>query len=134
MSRSLVISSKKEMNERISEIEYNGREILILDYSNLRNSSEIVNWTKKGLWHIHSAHRKDLRILVDITNSYFHGDGYRALRDFSTESRQHSINDAFIGVNGIAQRVLLEAIDLWRDTKIHIFDSRKEALEFLTSD
>jgi len=121
------------IGKRIKTILFKGVEVLILDYSNLRQADEMKFWIEKGLDFTRSLNKGDLLILIDVTNTHFNRMGYELIKEAATKTKSVTKQDAIVGIDSLSKRLLLNIMNLLRQTNTQAFNTQEDALVFLTN-
>ena len=119
------------IGQRIRTILFNGVEVQVLDYSNLRHIDEMKFWIQKGLDFTHSLNKNDLLILIDVTNTHFNRAGYELIKEAATKTKLVTKQDAIVGIDSLSKRLLLNIMNLLRQTNTRAFNTQEDALEYL---
>lgn len=113
---------------------YKGKEIYHLDYSNKKTINELVESIRKAREFrkttIEGSGKKDVLILVDLTNSFVFGEGLDELKRSGKELQPLTKKRAVVGLN-TSKRILLNSVNLFAKTDFKAFDSIEEAQEWL---
>ena len=120
------------MDERITIIQHKGKEILSVDYSNMK-AKEVVALTEQLPEVMDKI--AELRILVDGTNSRGSLESMAAFKDLFAELGQADIpksnmRAAGIGASGLG-KILFDGLVRLSPIPIRAFDTKEEALDWL---
>jgi hypothetical protein len=119
------------MHDRLKKIVHNNIEVLVIDYSNCKEPDmiELVVSAKELILR----ENKEVVILSILNNkTYVTPKFIRALETDLRIADHLILRNAVTGISEI-QRWIVKGINLWYKTKVHVFDSYDEALEFLVS-
>ena len=119
------------MKERLKKVVYKQREVLIIDYSDLKEAGmiEIMQSAKELIL--------DENKIVLIL-SIFNHNNYASPRFMRQVEKQVRDIEHLIGKNAITgisdvQQWIVKGINLWHKNQLHPFDSVDKALDFLVS-
>ena len=117
------------MKERLKKVVYKQREVLIIDYSDLKEAGmiEIMQSAKELIL--------DENKIVLIL-SIFNHNNYASPRFMRQVEKQVRDIEHLIGKNAITgisdvQQWIVKGINLWHKNQLHPFDSVDKALDFL---
>ena len=118
------------MNDRIQRINYEGKEIIKVDYRHCKEA-ELIALTMEHKQLI-LTENKTSYFLANYENTYGTPDYMKAAKDF-TESTRHLVKKgAFLGITG-PKVYLLKGITFFIDVDFKTFESEQEALEWLVN-
>jgi hypothetical protein len=107
------------------------RNLVFVDYTNLTAEqlvAEVERVHREARLHLTGA---PARVLVDVRGTTMSSEAVRALKD-STRSTGGSVErTAVVGITGL-KKVLADAIARFSGTNTQYFDSKEEALAWLT--
>ena len=119
------------MKERLRKVVYKQKEVLIIDYSDLKEAGmiEIMQSAKELILD----ENKTVLIL-----SIFNHNNYASPRFMRQVEKQVRDIEHLIGKNAITgisdvQQWIVKGINLWHKNQLHPFDSIDKALDFLVS-
>ena len=120
------------MDERITVIQHKGKEILCVDYSNLK-AKESVELTEQLPEAVDKI--SELRILVDGTNSQGSLESMAAFKGLFEELGQADVpksgmRAAGLGASGLG-KILFDGLVRLSPIPIRLFDTKEEALDWL---
>jgi hypothetical protein len=116
--------------ERTRLIEHRGRQVLLLDYSGIRDPAEALRYIEESKRIVEKHPPKSLRVLTDSTDSHYDGTVVQALKELARHDEPFVFASAVVGVVGL-KKVVLTGVNLFSKRKIVMFDSRQEALDWL---
>lgn len=119
--------------ERVRYIPYKGRQILYIDYSNLKSSKEVCPVIAKLTEMVHSMSAKQL-FLTDATDGSADKDTMAALKRVAQLCKERDVveKECIVGIKGI-KKVLLKAVNTFAKSNIVMFDTQEEAMEWLVA-
>jgi hypothetical protein len=118
--------------ERISTIIYEGKKILVIDYSGCKEEA-MIELLEAALNYVLIANEKQ-RVLSIFNSKNYVTSRYVSHLESILPKIDHLIEkNVVVGISTI-QQWILKGINLWSTNQIYSFDSRQEALEFLTNE
>ena len=118
-------------NERFSKINFNGHEIWVTDFSDLK-AEDIVKLANEAANRIKNSGRDDLLVLDIVERVSIDNKVAPALKNFTKEAGPHMKKYAAVGVRGFA-RVIASSINFLGLINLQVFDTIQEAKEYLVS-
>lgn len=117
------------MMDRIKWIEYKGKKILDIDYSDLTKEQiiEVINQLEPFFI---SQQKNSILSVTNFSNSYVNSDIYKALKEVTKNFCEYDKKVAVFGLNK-AKNVFLKLIRRFSNNKIYAFNSKEDALEWL---
>ncbi len=116
--------------ERITFIEYGGRNILIEDFSGLRPGEEFRVCLEAAAAIIRSQPPRSVLALVDVSHSTFNAETIGTLKTFTTENEPYVRAAAVVGIEGLLGVALL-AVSRFSGRTFGSFPDRPSALDWL---
>ena len=120
------------MSDRNTFITHNGREILSVDFSNLR-PDEFIKAVEEAKQFLLSLDRGNLLLLYDVTHSKAGPETVDALKAAAKDTHPFVKKRAVVGVTGV-QRVILHAINMFSQENMKQFDNLEQAKGWLVAD
>ena len=118
------------MNHRIKRINYQGTEIIKVDYSYCKEDEFIaVTMEHKELI---LTENKTSFFLANYEHTYGTANYMKAAKDFSNSTRHLVKKGAFLGITG-PKVFLLKGITFFINVNFKAFENEEEALEWLVS-
>ena len=114
-------------------IQYKKKEIYFIDYSNIKTSEEFLKTIKEtGAFRekVKSMGKKDLLILVDITDSYLNIEILDELKKAGRIIKDISMKEAIVGITGY-KKILLQIIQTFTNLHFNVFNTTEEAKNWL---
>jgi hypothetical protein len=114
-------------------IQYKEKEIYFIDYSNIKTSEEFLKTIKEtGAFRekVKAMGKKDLLILVDITDSYLNIEILDELKKAGRIIKDISMKEAIVGITGY-KRILLQIIQTFTNLHFNVFNTTEEAKNWL---
>ena len=114
----------------VSLIEYKGKKILYIDYSNTKNQQEMITILHDAAEYFKNS-EKHLRSLSDMSNAFMGIDYMNELKRLTPIAFTPKAHKAaIIGVNDL-KSILMKGYNNGNKGDIVIFESKQEALEYL---
>jgi imidazole glycerol phosphate synthase subunit HisF len=119
-------------NEHVSFIVHKGKQVLFSDYTHCKNKWDMIKMLEAAAIHFRQS-QDNLLVLIDATNAKGSSEYMDALKKYQKEVFDPKTNKgAVIGVTGL-KKVLLQGLNLVAKKKMTPFDSKEEALDYLTA-
>ena len=119
-----------------SFIQYKEKEIYYVDYSNIKTNEEFLARIKQAnafREKIKAGGKRDLLMLVDITDSFVYGEVLEQIKNASKQTKELTAREAVVGVTG-GKKILLKIVQTFSNMSLKIFDSVEDAKEWLVSE
>lgn len=114
-------------------IQHKEKEIYFIDYSHIKTSKEFLKTIKEaGAFRekVKAMGKKDLLILVDITDSHFNIEILDELKKAGRIIKEISRKEAIVGVTGY-KKILLQIVQTFSDLHFNMFNTTEEAKNWL---
>lgn len=121
--------------ERIEILNYQGKEIIYLDFSDLgvQTYDELKATVDSGISTIKARPLDSVLTLVNFTNLRFSSQIVADLKELTSQNKPYVKKGAVIGVQGI-QKVAFDSVMKLTGRNLPIFDNKEEAMEWLVTD
>jgi PAS domain S-box-containing protein len=116
-------------SKRINIIKYKGKEMLYLDYSNLK-SEEYQKAVDEIINIVPSLGKKDLLVLTNVQGNYFTTDYIKNTKKAGEILKPYLKKNAIIGISR-KQDIFLKAIKLFSDINMESFENIENAKDWL---
>jgi hypothetical protein len=123
------------MNQGAKFIEYKGKQIYYVDYSNIKTSEEflaIIKSTNAFREKLKRDGIKDLLMLVNISESFVYGDVLTEIKKAASQTKELIAKEAIVGITG-SKKILLRVLQSFAKMDFKIFDTEEEAKDWLVS-
>ena len=120
------------MSERIRTIREKGKDILLVDFANCR-PSEVEAVARALPSHVTKEARGSVLVLVDFSGASVDEETVRTLKETAVFDKPYIKKAAWIGAKAFPHTFYTE-ITRFARREMPIFNSRKEALEWLLRD
>ena len=119
------------MGERDTFITHQGKELLLVDFANLKADQFIqaIGEAKKFLLGLG---KKDLLVLYDVSNSRVSPEVVDTLKEAAKATHPFIKRRAVVGISGL-QRVILNAVNVFTGEDIRPFETPEQAKDWLAS-
>ena len=115
--------------ERVTKIFHKGKEIIFVDYSNVKIESEMIAIIRVHKDLVLKDNKKYL-FCADYTGSYTPAEYMKEANKFLNDTKHLALKGAFIGVTG-AKNILLTGIIKLFGMNFKSFDNKNSALDYL---
>lgn len=119
--------------EKVKVIEYKGKNIVYLDFSNgdmLGQKQEVLDLIEEAKAFIRKQAPNSLLTLTDATDLRFSMELIDTLKDLTTHNKPYVKAAAIVGVKGI-QKIAYDTVMKFTKRNIPIFPSVEEAMDWL---
>jgi hypothetical protein len=116
-------------------IEYKGKYIYYVDYSNIKTNDEFMSVIKQSNGFrekVKSEGKKDLLMLVDVSGSFVYGDVLTEIKKAGKITKEMTQKEAVVGISG-GKKILLKIVQSFTNMNLKVFDSIDEAKDWLVS-
>ena len=116
-------------------IEYKGKNIYYVDYSNIKTNDEFMSVIKQSNGFrekVKSEGKKDLLMLVDVSGSFVYGDVLTEIKKAGKITKEMTQKEAVVGISG-GKKILLKIVQSFTNMNLKVFDSIDEAKDWLVS-
>lgn len=114
-------------------IDYKGKQIYFVDYSNIKSNVEflsVIKGTNAFREKVKAEGKRDLLMLVDVTGSFVYGEVLDEIKKAGKQTKEITAKEAVVGVTG-AKKVLLMVVQAFTKMNIKVFNTVEEACEWL---
>jgi hypothetical protein len=118
-------------SERIQFVNHNGKEILLLDFSNSQ-ADEVLRIIDQATEVIRTRPERSLLTLTDVTNARFNEAVGQGMKEFSLHNKPFVRAGAVVGITGL-KRIIFGAVMAFSQRKLEPFDDRQQALTWLAN-
>jgi hypothetical protein len=129
MTAPATIEGALVLNERIQFIDHQGKEILLLDFSN-REPDEVLQIIHQATAVIETRAELSLLTLTDVTNARFNEAVGQGMKNFTLHNKPYVRAGAVIGITGL-KRIIFGAVMAFSERKLLPFDDREQAKAWL---
>lgn len=116
--------------DRTRFIEHQGKRILLLDYSGLRNPEDALREIERSKKLVALQPRGSLLVMTDVTGAHYDTRVVQGMKELASHNAPYVKASAVVGVSGL-QKVVYSAVILFSKRKIQLSDTREKAMEWL---
>lgn len=120
------------MEERIRNITYKGRQILLVDATTC-SSAEINELARLVPAHLAAEPRGSVLLLADFSGSKLDRTAFESMKQAAVLDRPHLRRSAWVGVDAWP-KVFYENLKAFSQRDLPMFTTREEALEYLVTE
>ena len=124
------------MAQGASFVEYGGKQIYYVDYSNIKTNDEflaIIKQTNAFREKARAAGKRNLLMLVDITGSFVYGEVLEEIKKAGKFTKELTAREAVVGITG-GKKILLKIVQTLTNMNLKVFNTVNEAKDWLVSD
>jgi hypothetical protein len=111
-------------------IDHQGQRILLFDFEGLKDPTESLAEIENSKAFVATQPRKSLRILTNVRDTRYNGAVLQGMKELARHDEPYVIASAVVGLTGLL-RIAYTAITTFSRRNIAVFDSEKEALDWL---
>ncbi|MEA2042437.1 MAG: STAS/SEC14 domain-containing protein [Bacteroidota bacterium] len=114
-------------------IKHKGKDIALLDYTNLKKPeqfAENVGKTIERIKYYKENNIKNLLVLTDLTGSFIYGEGLKYLKESTKLGRPFVKKSAVIGLSR-SKKIMLNMINIFSGYETKAFSNKEDALDWL---
>ncbi len=119
-------------SERVRFLEHRGKRILLIDFSQLKETEEILAVVEAARVVVAEQPPASLRTLTSVRGARYTPPVMDAIKALTVHNRPYVTAAAVVGMEGM-HRVLFRAVLLFSRRNIEAFDSQDEARDWLAS-
>jgi len=120
------------MEDRIRFISHQGRQILLIDLSNLP-AAEVKRISELVPKFVTAHPKGSLLLLADFTDSEFDREVFTTMKESAVFDRPHVKKSAWVGIDNLP-KVFYENLKVFSQRELPTFKTREEALDYLVED
>jgi hypothetical protein len=118
--------------ERMAWLNHGGSRIFVVDYSEMRNPSEIMDLARASASAIQALPPQSVLCLLDVRNARYTPAVLSVFKEASLANKPHLRASAVTGLSGLLM-VAYRGITRLMGQHIPAFETRSEALEWLAT-
>ena len=114
-------------------VEYKGKSIYYVNYSDIKTNEEFMSVIKQSNGFrekVKSEGKKDLLMLVDVTGSFVYGDVLTEIKKAGKITKAMTLKEAVVGISG-GKKILLKIVQSFTNMNLKVFDTIEEAEDWL---
>lgn len=123
------------MAKGASFLEYKGKQIYYVDYSNIKTNEEFLTTIKQTnafREKLKADGKRSLLMLVDITGSFVYGEVLEEIKKAGKFTKELTAKEAVVGITG-GKKILLKIIQTITNMNLKVFNTVDEAKDWLVS-
>jgi hypothetical protein len=116
-------------------VEYKGKQIYYVDYSNIKTNDEflaIIKQTNAFREKVKAEGKRDLLMLVDVTGSFVYGEVLEEIKKAGKFTKEITAKEAVVGITG-GKKILLKIVQSITNMNFKVFDKVEDAQDWLVS-
>jgi hypothetical protein len=116
-------------------VEYKGKQIYYVDYSNIKTNDEflaVIKQTNAFREKVKAEGKRDLLMLVDITGSFVYGEVLEEIKKAGKHTKEITAKEAVVGITG-GKKILLKIVQAITNMNLKVFDKVEDAQDWLVS-
>jgi hypothetical protein len=124
------------MTQGAKLVEYKGKQIYYVDYSNIKTNEEflsIIKQTNAFREKVKAEGKHNLLMLVDITGSFVYGEVLEEIKKAGKNTREIISKQAVVGITG-GKKILLKIVQTITNMNFKVFDTVEEAQDWLIAE
>ena len=114
----------------ISEVEHQGKRILIQDFANMRPGEEFQQGIAEATVFIAAQPPKSVLSVFDVTQAFYDAEVLVTLKEFTKHNEPYMKASAVVGIEGILS-IALMAVSKFSGRTFHPFKDRASAMDWL---
>ncbi len=118
------------LRNRVKFLNHREKEILLLDFSD-SDTDEVMKIIDHAKDLISTRPHQSLLTLTDVTKARFNERVGQGMKEFALYNKPYVKAAAVVGITGL-KRIIFGAVMAFTQRKLEPFDSREEALQWLT--
>ena len=116
----------------ISEVEHQGKRILIQDFANMRPGEEFQQGIAEATVFIAAQLPKSVLSVFDVTQAFYDAEVLVTLKEFTKHNEPYIKASAVVGVAGVAA-IAVMAVSRFSGRTFKTFDDRVSAMDWLVA-
>ena len=116
---------------RVEFILHKGAQILDLDLRGSKDVNDNIAAFRKAQKIAILEPLKSVKLITDVTDAHYDSNGVKVMKEFSKSVTPHMKASAAVGVTGI-KKIILQSLIMLAGRDIKLFNTREEALEWLS--
>lgn len=129
----MIIVQKADKMERGRFIYHREKEIYFIDYTNIMQEGEFleaIKSTNAFREKVKASGKKDLLMLVDVTDSYVYGGVFTEVKRSAKSTQSITKKTAVVGISG-AKKTFLDIVNAFTSLNVKPFNNIEEAKDWL---
>lgn len=118
--------------ERTRFIEHQGKRILLLDYSGVRDPEQALREIRHSMSVVAQHPPGSLRVLTNVRDARYNAAVLQGMKELAAHNAPYVRASAVVGMSGL-HRIAYQAVILFSKRNIKVFDAEAEALDWLAA-
>jgi len=115
---------------RTKEINYKGKNIFYIDFSNTKKQEEVYSVIEDASKYITSQTENSLYLLTNLTNAFFNTSVKNRMNEYLVQNKPYTKKSAVFGMNGLV-RILYNGLMKLTGRDVRSFETEEQAKNFL---
>lgn len=118
--------------ERTRFIGHKGKQVLLLDYSGVRDPDETVREIRASMHLVARQPKGSLLVMTVVRDARYNAAVLQAMKELATHNAPYVKASAVVGMSGL-HRIAYQAVIMFSKRNIKTFDAEAEALDWLAT-
>ena len=119
--------------QRVRFINHKDRRILLIDYSNLTDESELIEMIEQREFVVDSQPRNSVLMVINVTGAKFSKEVLTRAKEANVYDLPYVRRSAMVGVAG-QQKAAVDAVSMFAKKQWEMFDTLDQALDWIVQD
>lgn len=116
----------------VSTIAVAGKQVILVDCSNLSEAEKIIDILKKGSALVATKPGKSVNIITDVTNLHFNSSVAAAFKEYAASNTRFVKESVIVGMSGL-HTIVFSAIKALTRREFHLSSTMEDAKTYLAS-
>jgi len=119
--------------ERVRFITHKDKRVLLIDYSNLSDESELVNMIEQREFLVDSQPRNSVLMVINVTGAKFSKEVLTRAKEANVYDLPYVRRSALVGVED-RQKAAVDAVSMFAKRQWEQFDTLAQALDWIVTE
>jgi hypothetical protein len=119
--------------QRVRFINHKDRRILLIDYSNLTDESELIEMIEQREFVVDSQPRNSVLMVINVTGAKFSKEVLTRAKEANVYDLPYVRRSAMVGVAD-QQKAAVDAVSMFAKKQWEMFDTLDQALDWIVQD
>ena len=119
--------------ERVRFITHQGKKILLIDYSNLTDETEILQMVEQREFVVDSQPRNSVLTVINVAGAKFTKEVLTRVKEANVYDRPFVRRAALVGV-GESQKAAVDAVSMFAKREWGMFETVDQALDWIVNE
>jgi hypothetical protein len=119
--------------ERVRFITHQGKKVLLIDYSNLTDESEIIQMIEQREFIVDSQPRNSVLTVINVTGAKFTKEVLTRAKEANVYDRPFVRRAAMVGVS-VNQKAAIDAVSMFAKREWGMFETVDQALDWIVNE